>query len=303
GIGTNAGSAILTGSRSFLLGESEWSRVVAESGPILGYAYILLRLAICVYLILEGWNALGRGEGTPILLVAASLVDMASGQFGQPSTLGFAVFTAGVALASMNRSGAPSPSTESNATRAWAEALSDRLRTVVQTIAPGFIDWFRSYRQRKYFCKQFKWDQRIFRVAFYPENMTPEVLTGPFCGMKYLDEIVWGPITPKWAGAYEMELADIVAAIPGVGYDRIVNIGCAEGYYVVGLALLDRKADLFAFDRDPFARCQLKRLAELNGVSERVRIAGNCTHSTLNEAIRGKVLVICDVEGFEIALM
>src|SRR5271157_6473731 len=109
GIGTNAGSAILTGSRSFLLGESEWSRVVAESGPILGYAYILLRLAICVYLILEGWNALGRGEGTPILLVAASLVDMASGQFGQPSTLGFAVFTAGVALASMNRSGVTSP--------------------------------------------------------------------------------------------------------------------------------------------------------------------------------------------------
>jgi hypothetical protein len=123
GIGTNAGSAILTGSRSFLLGESEWSRVVAESGPILGYAYILLRLAICVYLILQGWNALGRGDGTPILLVAASLVDMASGQFGQPLTLGFAVFTAGVALASMNRSGVPSLSTDSGATRARPEAL------------------------------------------------------------------------------------------------------------------------------------------------------------------------------------
>jgi hypothetical protein len=170
-------------------------------------------------------------------------------------------------------------------------------------MAPGFFDLFRSYRQRKWFCKQFKFDQRIFRVVFYPENMTPEVLTGPFRGMKYLDEIVWGPITPKWAGAYEMELADIVAAIPGVGYDRIVDIGCAEGYYVVGLALLDRKADLLAFDRDPFARRQLKRLAGLNGVSERVRIAGNCTHRTLNEAIRDKVLVICDVEGFETALM
>src|SRR6516164_7126763 len=35
GIGTNAGAALLTGSRSFLLGESEWSRFVAESGPIL----------------------------------------------------------------------------------------------------------------------------------------------------------------------------------------------------------------------------------------------------------------------------
>jgi hypothetical protein len=190
-----------------------------------------------------------------------------------------------------------------NREQGGSEALSDRLWTVAETIAPGFFDWFRSYRLRKYCCKQFKFDQRIFRVAFYPENMTPEVLTGPFRGMKYLDEIVWGPITPKWAGAYEMELADIVAGIPEVGYKRIVNIGCAEGYYVVGLALLDRKADFLAFDRDPFARRQLKRLAELNGVSERVRIAGNCTHRTLNEAIRGKVLVICDVEGFEAALI
>lgn len=103
GIGTNVGSALLTGSRSFLLGEGEWSRVVAESGPILGYAYILLRLAICAYLIREGWKALRRGEGTPILLVSAGLVDMVSGQFGQPSMLGFAVFTAGLALASINR--------------------------------------------------------------------------------------------------------------------------------------------------------------------------------------------------------
>src|SRR6202008_1241052 len=42
GIGTNAGAALLTGSRAFLLGESEWSRVVAETGPILGYAFIVL---------------------------------------------------------------------------------------------------------------------------------------------------------------------------------------------------------------------------------------------------------------------
>lgn len=104
GIGTNAGAALLTGSRAFLLGESEWSRVVAESGPILGYAYILMRLVICWYLFRQSWEALGRRQATPILLVAATGLDLISGQFGQPATLGFVVFTSGLALASINRS-------------------------------------------------------------------------------------------------------------------------------------------------------------------------------------------------------
>jgi hypothetical protein len=106
GIGTNAGAALLTGSRSFLLGESEWSRVVAESGPILGYAFILLRLSICWYLVRESWRALNRGQATPLLLVAATALDLVSGQFGQPATLGFVVFTCGLVLAAIDPSSA-----------------------------------------------------------------------------------------------------------------------------------------------------------------------------------------------------
>jgi hypothetical protein len=105
GIGTNAGAALLTGSRSFLLGESEWSRVVAETGAILGYAFILLRLGICWYLIRESWRALNRGQATPLLLVAASGLDLVAGQFGQPSILGFAVFTSGLAFAAIKSPG------------------------------------------------------------------------------------------------------------------------------------------------------------------------------------------------------
>ncbi|MBV8225153.1 MAG: hypothetical protein JO232_08200 [Verrucomicrobia bacterium] len=128
GIGTNAGAALLTGSRSFLLGEGEWSRVIGESGPIIGYGYILLRLAIAGYLIAQAWRALGRGDGTPILLVAAALVDIVSGQFGQPSILGFAVFTSGIALASCNLP-APQTSTEP----------SDPLNAPFQTRARGTV--------------------------------------------------------------------------------------------------------------------------------------------------------------------
>jgi hypothetical protein len=100
GLGTNAGAALLTGSRSFLVAESEWPRVIAESGPILGYAYLLLRLWICGFLVWRAWVALGRGQSMPIFLVAAAGRDIISGQFGQPTILGFAVLSAGLSLAS-----------------------------------------------------------------------------------------------------------------------------------------------------------------------------------------------------------
>src|SRR6516165_1129148 len=104
GIGTNAGAALMTGSRIFLLGESEWSRVVGESGPILGYAYLMLRMAICVFITRRCWAAVVRGRALPFLLIASSGLDLVSGQFGQPTILGFAVLFSGLALAAIDDS-------------------------------------------------------------------------------------------------------------------------------------------------------------------------------------------------------
>jgi hypothetical protein len=104
GLGTNAGAALLSGSRAFLVAEDEWPRVVSESGPILGYAYLLLRVWICGYLIRQAWRALKRGQSMPFFLAAAAGRDLISGQFGQPTTLGFAVLSAGLSLASSESS-------------------------------------------------------------------------------------------------------------------------------------------------------------------------------------------------------
>jgi hypothetical protein len=102
GIGTNAGAALLTGSRSFLLGESEWSRVVGESGPILGYGYLMLRVAICLFIVRRCWADVARGQALPFLMIASNGLDLVSGQFGQPTTLGFAVLFSGLALAAID---------------------------------------------------------------------------------------------------------------------------------------------------------------------------------------------------------
>ena len=103
GIGTNGGAKFLTGRAMFLLTEGEWGRVVLESGPILGFAYLLWRTLLTAKLGLLSFRKLARGEIFPIMLFAAGFVPLLNGQLGQPTNLGFAVFVCGLCLASMNK--------------------------------------------------------------------------------------------------------------------------------------------------------------------------------------------------------
>src|SRR5438067_4337110 len=103
GIGTNGGAKFLTGRAMFLLTEGEWGRVILESGPILGLAYLLWRTLLTARLGFLSFRKLRQGEIFPIMLFAAGFVSLLNGQFGQPTNLGFAVFVCGLCLASMNK--------------------------------------------------------------------------------------------------------------------------------------------------------------------------------------------------------
>ncbi len=99
GIGTNVGGSILIGRPAFLLNENEWSRVLAETGPILGVAFLLWRTLLTVQLGRLSLGALWRGNLLPILLFSSGFVLLLNGQLGQPTTLGFAAFLNGLCLA------------------------------------------------------------------------------------------------------------------------------------------------------------------------------------------------------------
>jgi hypothetical protein len=99
GIGTNAGAKFLTGQNMFLLSEGEWPRVFLESGPVLGLAYVLWRCGIVIYVGLLCIRSVKKGNVLPLLLFSSSFLPLLSGQFGQPTVLGFAVFGTGLALA------------------------------------------------------------------------------------------------------------------------------------------------------------------------------------------------------------
>ena len=102
GIGTNAAAGLLGGERGFLLAEGEWARVVKEGGVIFGFGFLLLRVSIAFYL---GWVSLAASERRRnpdplgLLIFSSCVILVVSGQLGQPTALGFAVFGAGLCFA------------------------------------------------------------------------------------------------------------------------------------------------------------------------------------------------------------
>lgn len=100
GVGTNGGANFLVGHAEFLLAENEWSRILLESGPILGAAFLLWRCAITWKIGRFAFDEVRRYDNPlPLFLFSAALFALLQGPFGQPTSLGFAVSLAGLALA------------------------------------------------------------------------------------------------------------------------------------------------------------------------------------------------------------
>ncbi len=81
------------------------------------------------------------------------------------------------------------------------------------------------------------------------------------------------------------------------GYETVVNVGCAEGYYAVGLARRMPTAHVHAFELVDETRRTCELTARLNGVEGRVSVSGAAGAGDVAPALRGRRLVICDCEG------
>lgn len=130
------------------------------------------------------------------------------------------------------------------------------------------------------------------------------VAGGAFAGMRYPDAAATGSaLLPKLAGSYENELDGFLDVVRGRDYGLIVDIGCAEGYYAIGLARLFPTAQVLAFDVDAVAREMCRRMAEANGVADRVAIHGLCDSERLKDLAGGpRALIFADCEGYEAEL-
>jgi hypothetical protein len=133
------------------------------------------------------------------------------------------------------------------------------------------------------------------------------VLSGLFKGMVIPDEYAWGDsdVIAKLIGTYESELREALLKAVERAPSIIINVGCAEGYYAVGLARLLPNATVYAFDIDSRACAICSRAADENGVSNRIVIDGLCTTGHLAEITErpDHILIVMDCEGAERELL
>ena len=129
------------------------------------------------------------------------------------------------------------------------------------------------------------------------------IWSGPFEGMEYVKEATEGALIPRLLGTYESELHPHLAAFAAEGLDAVIDIGCAEGYYAVGLARMMPGVPVYAYDIAEVARRYCTDLASKNGVLGQVRIGGEFKPEDFQNFAGQRVLVMVDTEGAEVDIL
>ncbi|HEX8742987.1 MAG TPA: hypothetical protein VF712_07625 [Thermoleophilaceae bacterium] len=138
---------------------------------------------------------------------------------------------------------------------------------------------------------------------WFVERHGPAVLHGPFAGLRYPERARAHVhhLTAKLLGAYEEELADLVAAQVARRPPLFVDVGAADGYYAVGFARASAATEVHAYEIDPVARRTLRALARANGA--RVRRHGPANARRLAAHALDGAFVLADCEGAELDVL
>lgn len=129
------------------------------------------------------------------------------------------------------------------------------------------------------------------------------VKNGPFKGMRYAKgHSVCSALLPKLVGCYESELHQIIEDVICTNPQTIIDIGCAEGYYAVGLAMRCPQSNVFAYDIDMSAKNLCYATAVKNNIQDRIFIGSECKNADLIMFSKMSGVIVCDCEGYEISL-
>lgn len=146
-----------------------------------------------------------------------------------------------------------------------------------------------------------KKENKIIDTIF--NNKDIKIMDGLFTGMLYTRESFCSAILPKLIGSYEEPIQQWINEIIQKKYRKIIDIGSAEGYYSVGLAIRCHDSQIYAYDIDDDALTANKNIAKLNKVEDKIIFKNLCDHDELNNIIDENTVIICDIEGNEFELL
>ncbi len=147
-----------------------------------------------------------------------------------------------------------------------------------------------------------KWRSVLIQNTLIQQQGTV-VLDGPLKGMTFLPHSAEGCHIAKLLGCYEQPLHPFLEQVIATNYPTILNIGCAEGYYAVGLARRMSETRVLAYDLNPKAQETCRLLAQKNGVAQQVEVSGFFRPQDFAAFAGEKTLLLCDIEGAERELL
>jgi hypothetical protein len=158
--------------------------------------------------------------------------------------------------------------------RSLFKACKARIQSLAFALAPGAALVLFSMYDRRWIESQVA-SLGLADLARRIEAHTGStVQRGPFAGMKLDVKALPVHVTPKLVGTYEAELHEVIEEALARAPRTIVNIGCAEGYYAIGIARRLPHAIVHAHDADWKARKATRLNATLNRVDRNVQTGG-----------------------------
>ena len=145
-----------------------------------------------------------------------------------------------------------------------------------------------------------------FRNRMSKRHASNEILAGPFkgglartgswSGRQYLPAQI--------SGSYELEAVETIASRQP--FERVVDLGAAEGFYALNIVDLGFCKEMIAFEEDDLAKELLLGEAEARNLADsptKFKVLGRATEDSLGEALEGspngRNLLISDIEGGE----
>jgi precorrin-6B methylase 2 len=133
------------------------------------------------------------------------------------------------------------------------------------------------------------------------DNFKWTVSKGPFQGLKLHTGDLY--LSNKFLGIYEECLHPWIELAISYLPEKIVNVGCGDGYYGLGLGIRCPNSHVVCIDTDPNCIEQVKKNAHVN---EFTRYSGltESTPEIIETAIQGsRSFVMMDCEGAELQLL
>lgn len=181
--------------------------------------------------------------------------------------------------------------------------MKQRVKAILQRVSPRLAEYLHVVRLRRH-IERLESRLGLDKLSEkFVRDRGPTIQDGPFAGIRYIDRTCGSAFLPKLVGSYEAELFPVLKKIIQKNYSTVIDVGCAEGYYAVGLAKCSKQSQVHAFDIDGVARSRCKELAKLNDVEDRVHVHARCDVLELERYIQPSTLLLCDCEGYERTLL